>query len=345
MNIQYGAYAMKTDDCFYTDIRKTFRSGQETSRPLSEGVSGIFVPASSPGELKFNLSEDLGFGIIKRWQLGSLTDIFFGDIRPYRDLELSGMTQGDAYVFLFCLGEPMVWQEAKSKKTMTLKKDTGLVCHVRDMEETGIYERNRHYRGVTLTFHPDAFLNYFTPEMERTVFTGKSNYFEAVAYPLSCEAKVVLAEILRCPYSGMVQTLYLEGKALELLAVSMNSVTESLKHDKDRSMKLSEMDILSIEQSKKILDSSVSCPVTITSLARLVCMNESKLKSGFKYLYGKPIYSYFLDKRLESARLMLETQPVSVGQVAGFVGYQSGSSFSKAFYKRFGFYPSEYRRL
>lgn len=336
---------MKMDDYIDTHVKRKFISGSNDHCPLWEGVSSIFIPTLAPGELQFSLPEDLGFGGMKRLRLGNFIDIFFGDIKLCRDMRLTGRTQGDAYVLMFCLGDPMVWQESNSGQVMELQKDTGFLYHVRDIEEMGIYEKDRHYRGITFTFQPRIFLDYFTPEVERSVFSTRSRYYDYVMHPLSQKAKVVLLEALRCPYSGSVKALYLEGKALELLAISVNTITGSLRSVQDQAVKLSKLDVQSIEQSKNILDHSISCPITITNLARMVCMNESKLKSGFKHIYGKPIYSYYLDKRMESARLMLETQAVNIAQVADFVGYQSGSSFSKAFYKRYGFYPSEYRRI
>lgn len=222
---------------------------------------------------------------------------------------------------------------------MKLEKNSGILYHVRDIDETGIYEKNRHYQGITLTFHPRKFLGYFSPLEEQSIFTKRLQNYEYATHFLPSEAKIILTETLRCSYSGNLRALYLEGKALELLAVCVSAITE--RHSiSDDFIKLSKMDMESIAQAKDLLDSSISSPITIAALARLVCLNESKLKKGFKYIYGKPIYTYLLDKRMETARILLETQNVTISEVAEYVGYESSSSFSKAFYKRFGFYPS-----
>jgi AraC-like DNA-binding protein len=70
-------------------------------------------------------------------------------------------------------------------------------------------------------------------------------------------------------------------------------------------------------------------------------LNEYKLKTGFKALFGKPVYDYLLDKRMEYARLLLEKQTFHVYEVAEMVGYSDSSSFSKAFFKRYGYRPVE----
>ena len=127
---------------------------------------------------------------------------------------------------------------------------------------------------------------------------------------------------------------------MELIAVCMNAILTHNTRKIDQ-IELSRTDMESINQAKKILDNSVSSPISIAALARLVCLNESKLKSGFKHVYGSPVYTYLIDKRMEMARILLETEDISIAQVAEFVGYDSRSSFSKAFSKKYGFYPRD----
>lgn len=331
---------MMADNCICTNIQRKFSNGQNRSCPISEGFSSIFKPNTEPDEYQFEIPSHMGIGYSKRVQLGDSAEVCFNDMQLRQDLQLSGKTKGDAYVLMFCLGENMVWQETNSRQSMELEKDNGVFYHVRDIDETGLYQKNRHYQGITLTFQPQTFQKYFSLEAEQDIFSKKLKNYDYAAHSISSEVRVILTETLRCPYSGKIKTLYLEGKALELLAACVHIITQK-DNTSGNSVKLSKIDIESISQAKNILDSSISCPMTITALARAVCMNESKLKSGFKHIYGKPIYSYFLDKRMETARVMLETQFVTIAQVADFVGYQSGSSFSKAFHKKFGFYPSE----
>ncbi len=323
-----------------TYVKREFSSHQNLDCPICEGFSGIFMQGIETNESQFKIPSGLGYGCSKRIKLGDAIEVCFNDMQLYQEVQLSGKTQGDAYVLMFCLGENMVWQETNSKQSMELEKDTGVLYHVRDIDEIGIYEKGRHYQGITLTFHPKKFLKYFSPEEECSLFSKRLKNYEYAIHDLSSQTKIILAETLRCPYAGRMKMLYLEGKALELLAACVNTIREGENTSADF-VKLSKMDMESIRHAKNILDNRMSSPITIAALARTVCISESKLKSGFKHVYGKPIYTYFLDKRMETARITLETQSVSIAQVAEFVGYESSSSFSKAFHKKFGFYPSE----
>ncbi len=47
--------------------------------------------------------------------------------------------------------------------------------------------------------------------------------------------------------------------------------------------------------------------------------------------------------RMETALALLQSTPLSVGEVAARCGYESHSSFSSAFRQRFGFAPSDLR--
>ncbi len=333
---------MTTKNDNNTYIQRKFCSHQNFDCPICKGFSKIFDQSMGLNESQFKIPSQLGCGSSKRIRLGDSIEVCFNDMKLAQDIQLSGKTQGDAYILMFCLGENMIWQETNSRQSMELKKDAGVLYHVRDMNETGIYEKNRHYQGITLTFHPRKFLEYFSNQDEQSIFTKRQQNYEYTLHALPSEAKIILTETLRCSYSGNMRALYLEGKALELLAVCVSAISDR-DHVSSDSIKLSKTDIESIAQAKELLDNSISSPITIAALARFVCLNESKLKSGFKHMYGKPVYSYLLDRRMETARIILETQHISVAQVAAYVGYESSSSFSKAFHKWFGFYPSDLR--
>lgn len=330
---------MLTGNSSNTYVQRKFCSQKNISCPISDGFSTIFSKDLESNESRFKIPSRLGWGCSKRIQLGNSMDACFNDMQLHKEIQLSGKTQGDVFVLMICLGENMIWQEKNSRQTMELEQNSGMIYHVRDIEETGIYEENHHYQGITFTFDSSRFFDYFSLE-ENSIFSNKLQNYEYAKNWLSSEAKIVLSQIMHCSYAGKMKSLYLEGKALELLSIFVSTITAQ-NSISSCAAKLSKTDIESIARARDILDNSVSSHITISSVARSVCLNESKLKSGFKRIYGKPVYTYLLDKRMETARIMLETQSVSISQVAGYVGYENGSSFSKAFCKKFGFYPSE----
>lgn len=99
-----------------------------------------------------------------------------------------------------------------------------------------------------------------------------------------------------------------------------------------------------IHQARALIESHLDQPMTIKELARKVAMNECYLKKGFKALTGKTLHAYQQTLRIAKARELLETQGLSVSEVAHTLGYSSISHFSTAFKKFTGLKPCELLR-
>lgn len=104
----------------------------------------------------------------------------------------------------------------------------------------------------------------------------------------------------------------------------------------------SQREYLQLNKARDYLLSDLSSPPTIDWLARRVGLNTSKLKKGFKQVFGKSIYAYFLTERMYKAKQLLMAN--SVTETAILMGYSNVSHFSAAFRKQFGVLPKEMRR-
>lgn len=110
------------------------------------------------------------------------------------------------------------------------------------------------------------------------------------------------------------------------------------------SIKLSANDIEALHEAKRILDAQIASPPTLAGLAKLVFLNEFKLKKGFKELFGLPVHAYVIDRRLELVRNLLENKKMKVTEAVQLAGYSDASHFAGKFRKKFGFNPSEYTK-
>ena len=97
-----------------------------------------------------------------------------------------------------------------------------------------------------------------------------------------------------------------------------------------------------LNHARNCLISDLTCPPTINCLAKQTGLNQSKLKKGFKQIFGKSIYAYFLAERMHKAKQLLAEY--SVTETAIMMGYSNISHFSSAFRKQFGVLPKEIRR-
>lgn len=81
---------------------------------------------------------------------------------------------------------------------------------------------------------------------------------------------------------------------------------------------------------------------TIPYLAHAAGMNEFKLKTGFKSVYGQPLFIYLTNHRMKLATQLLETGNYSVGEIAYRCGYNHPTNFCAAFRRKFNVRPSEF---
>jgi AraC-like DNA-binding protein len=151
----------------------------------------------------------------------------------------------------------------------------------------------------------------------------------------------VLQQIINCPYQGLMQQLYLEGKALELLTLQLTRWIEP-QWATAPSICLQPDDVERLHCARKILIQRASNPPGLIELARQVGLNDRKLKQGFLHLFGTTVFGYLHDYRLERSQEILASGEMSVTEVARTVGYASLPSFSKAFSKKFGSSPTAY---
>ncbi|MGH6633270.1 MAG: helix-turn-helix domain-containing protein, partial [Sphingopyxis sp.] len=80
------------------------------------------------------------------------------------------------------------------------------------------------------------------------------------------------------------------------------------------------------------------------NLARMVGVNQTKLKAGFREVFGVTIYDFIIQQRMRHASQLLLTSEYSVSEVAYQTGYEYPANFTCAFKKYFGALPSNWKR-
>jgi len=72
--------------------------------------------------------------------------------------------------------------------------------------------------------------------------------------------------------------------------------------------------------------------------------NRTKLKEGFKKIYGTTIPRFHMQKRLEKAALLIRSTELPFSIIAQKCGFKDHSHFSKNFRRQYGQTPSVYRK-
>jgi len=152
--------------------------------------------------------------------------------------------------------------------------------------------------------------------------------------------KLIMQDIYKLNFEEGLNNLYLQAKLLELFFLELNSLSDK-KSSSKRALKLDEYDIQAIKKAKEILLENMQNPPSIIQLARMVAINEFKLKKGFKEVFNNTPYNLLLDYRLELAKKLLKEGEMNINEVASLLGYRYTQSFHKAFIKKYGITPKE----
>lgn len=143
--------------------------------------------------------------------------------------------------------------------------------------------------------------------------------------------------------SGSLNRLLLESYILELLSLNIERLLCKDSLD-ERFCQISKSDIERLVYAREVLLNRLETPPTLLELSRIIQMNDCKLKRLFKVYFGKTVYEFVREQRLEKAFSLLEEGNYNVSQTAYAIGYTNISHFSEAFQKRFGVSPSSLLR-
>jgi AraC-like DNA-binding protein len=196
-------------------------------------------------------------------------------------------------------------------------RSISIFCLIDNLKKLPHPERDVYENGLKSLLKSDSSfevgpITYMTPEMINIIF-----------------------KIFQNKYDGTARVLFLKSQVSELLAHFFSLITAPVKANEN------EEDAKKIMLAKDIITNNMEKPPSLNELSMLIGLNSNKLKKNFKEMFGIPVFKYLQEERLTKAHSLLRQGEMTVQEVAWFVGYESLSSFSNAFNKRFGHRPSE----
>jgi len=311
--------------------------------PISRVFNNLYRMDTFQNEQQIPTAAGMGYG--KRYVLSSSKQVFISDATFYEDLTMREKAHPPfLYSLAFCLDHPFQWWREADDKEYQI--DRGECCMFDGMSGDSwcTYHAGKRFFGLSVQYDLDTISGMTAP-------TRRGHIPELLKQSAKCaqpqkttpNMQLILNDIIHCRYEGTVKKIYLEGKALELLAVYLDELV--LEHGtSDHLSGFSAADIQALHQAREMISGNTITPPTIGQLSRLVCLNECKLKSGFRELFGMPIHAYIIDKRMELARLLMMEQGLTVSEAAVLVGYSNTNYFTKKFKVKYGLTPSEYRK-
>jgi AraC-like DNA-binding protein len=103
-------------------------------------------------------------------------------------------------------------------------------------------------------------------------------------------------------------------------------------------------DIGCLHKAKQLIHKDPSKHYTIPEIARHVGFSNSKLKTGFKKLFGMGLYKYLQHERMEKGKYLLRNTEKTLKEISRSLGYKYSNNFSTSFKKQFGIPPEAWRK-
>lgn len=144
-------------------------------------------------------------------------------------------------------------------------------------------------------------------------------------------------------FSADIRSRFLAAKAEEILCYAIES-TRPRPELRAGANRILSRDILRLREAHNILTTNLAAPLSLSELARMVGMNETKLKVGFRELFGETPQAFATRVRLESSLALIQSTDLSFSEISFRVGYLYPANFSQAFRRQFGLTPREARR-
>ncbi len=272
--------------------------------------------------------------------------ILDSEYRMDEDVAISGQGDTSLLELQFNLSDESIFYEDQSRKRQVAPAGTGNMVFLSAEDNKARIYFNKEVTYRTFDIH--------LPVTLFDVYAGESKLVDGFLKQLHADRSAQLAphaiavtpaiyhtiqDIRSCRYDGLTRSIYLESKAWELIALSIDVV-----QNQQQDVALSKADQERIHQAAAIIRNNLERPCSIIDLARMVGVNQTKLKTGFKSVFDNTVFGYLQEIRMAQAKKHLLDTELSVQEISQMMGYQNLSNFSTAFKRCYGISPQKLRQ-
>ena len=172
-------------------------------------------------------------------------------------------------------------------------------------------------------------------EMLNELVNPSDHYVEGPSFIMTPEMLRIIDSLFNITYEGKTKIMFFRSQITALLSHFFGQLAV-LKTSRINTPERKKLNL-----AKDILVNNLENPPSLSEISKQIGLNTFKLKKEFKELFGVPVFKYLQNERLTLAHKMISGQQSTVQEAAWHVGYDSLSSFSNAFEKKFGYRPSQ----
>ena len=138
---------------------------------------------------------------------------------------------------------------------------------------------------------------------------------------------------------GKLGYMMIETSIIQVLLIHLHSLF--YKEEAFKQPVANRRDFEIIQQLKDHLTKTFLEDHCLSTLARQFGTNTNKLMSLFKKIFGRSIFEFIGELRMDHAMELLRDHGLLVTEVARTVGYKNPNHFSCAFKRKYGISPSD----
>lgn len=189
-----------------------------------------------------------------------------------------------------------------------------------------------HFHSL-FSINGNALFNYNSLKSENPIIEPKE---------INATIKLILNQLRTRQTNELLRPIYIKGKVYELLSYYFSESSE--KESENCPYVSNEETAGKLKQAKKLIVLKMNNPPSLSDLAKEVGLNIKKLKTGFKEVYGVPVFVFLLNYKMELAKTLLQEQQMNVNEIASHLGYSASSHFIAAFKRKFGITPKQFAK-
>ncbi|PFU42009.1 AraC family transcriptional regulator [Bacillus cereus] len=297
-------------------------------------------------ERHMNMPKTIGKGEIRRWTSFSGMEIVLSNYQFHKNHRIQFASDAAMVELNFCLqGFGGVQVGHSSYELMT---GNSYLYFMNDFDVLFEYEKENPLYSLAIGVPVQLFNHFMLDHGDQGMLDFQSilgnRSFKKLQSPIDSISSNIISKIIEFPYQDRIYQLEMESKALELLSIHLGRFLLNDRDEKRRRV-LSKSDVNKIKRAEEILVQRMELPPSLLELAKLVGLNDYKLKLGFKELFGTSAFAYLREQRMERAMLLLRSGNSNVTETAVAIGYNNISHFSESFKKKYGINPSEILRM
>ena len=290
--------------------------------------------------------KSLGHGCFRQIIFRPGFEICISDCRFISETYFSSFNWPSMIVFGFYMdGHYNIFTKQNNRNYFFSGEQQYILCLKKGLIE-GKAKKGVSLKHIAVVISPIIFKNYFQiesiwPDISKYIFEeNDSSRLLYSSNSIRSEAYIALNQIQNCQLTGLSRKLFMESRALELIAWNISNMSNDLQVRS--SCILHPQDMEQTKFVRQILLDNLENPPDLKSLASSAGMSHPKLNRCFKKLYGMTVFEFLRNERLNMARKLLLEKGLTVTEASVQVGYDSLSHFCMAYKKQFGVSPGNF---